>query len=79
MRVRLLLVSLVALGACSDQKAGVFTLYRSSVIGADRVHVATFDARDGASYNRENCEIVRGLMASQPGVAVSYWCSEIRP
>jgi hypothetical protein len=54
-----------------------YTLYRSSatVGGAGmRVHVATFDTKDGATYNRDNCEIAKNLFQKQPGVTVIYWC-----
>jgi hypothetical protein len=51
----------------------VYTLYRSSVLGEDRrCHVATFDADEEQEYNRENCEIARGLFQNQPGVKVRY-------
>ena len=60
----------------ADTSQAVVTLYRSSPLGGDsaRGHVATFDARDGANYNRENCKIAAQLFRSQPGVAVRYWC-----
>lgn len=53
----------------------VYRLYRSSVAIRDaRLHVATFDSEDGDEYNRENCDITRGLFMSQGGVTVDYWC-----
>lgn len=54
-----------------------YTLYRSSatVGGATmRIHVATFDTQDGATYNRDNCEITKDLFQKQSGVTVTYWC-----
>ena len=54
-----------------------YTLYRSSATtdGANmRIHVATFDAADGATYNRDNCEIAKNLFQNQKGVTVTYWC-----
>jgi len=54
-----------------------YTLYRSSatVAGAGmRIHIATFDSKDGANYNRDNCEITKNLFQKQPGVTVTYWC-----
>lgn len=42
----------------------VFTLYRSSALkGGEtlRIHVATFDTRDGEKYNQESCEIAKSL------------------
>ena len=59
--------------------AGTYTLYRNSVLDPlARIHVATFDADESASYNRENCEIARNLFSSQPGVTVLYWCEQYR-
>jgi hypothetical protein len=72
----------IALIGCND--TGVYTLYRSSptieTISGEgaRIHVATFDAADGADYNRENCEAARSLFVSQPGVVVRYWCERGR-
>lgn len=53
---------------------GVYTLYRDSVLPGERIHVATFDAAHGETYNRENCDTARRLFAGQPGVVVRYWC-----
>ncbi len=48
--------------------------------------IATFDAPEGATYNRENCEIARVLFQEQPGVnelamagsrIVRYFCHEV--
>jgi hypothetical protein len=55
----------------------VYTLYRSSATAGGktlRIHVATFDAVDGATYNQGNCEIAKTLFKAQPGVTVEYWC-----
>ena len=55
----------------------VYALYRSSVLGEDqRYHVGTFDADEKEDYNRENCEIAKGLFQKQPGVKVRYWCEK---
>jgi hypothetical protein len=57
------------------------TLYRNSVTsngGTMRIHVATFDANDGYTYNQENCELVRELLQSQNGVRTSFWCERGR-
>lgn len=39
-----------------------------------RIHIATFDAIEGATYNRDNCEISKTLFQGQSGVTVTYWC-----
>lgn len=56
-----------------------FTLYRSSALRDGqtwRLHVATFDARDGKDYNQDNCEVARELFQKQPDVTVHYWCEK---
>lgn len=66
----------VALGSCGSEPTDmdVYTLYRTPLAGNEMIHVATFDASDGQAYNEENCQIVAGLMGSQPGVTVAYVC-----
>lgn len=72
------ILSLVALTACGPEDT-TYTLYRNSVgFGTERVHVATFDALDGADYNRDNCNIASRLFAAQPFVQVRYWCEKGR-
>lgn len=73
---RLCLVLAAGLGACGPQPddRAVYTLYRSPVVGSHHIHVATFDARDGEAYNKQNCAIVAGLMQGQAGVSVQYYC-----
>jgi len=56
-----------------------YVLYRSSVVGVERIHIATFDADEGEGYNGANCEIARDLFQKQPGVKVRYWCEAERP
>lgn len=75
----LLLVSTSALTdeAVRATPESVYTLYRSSATtgGAKmRIHVATFDATEGPTYNRDNCGIARTLFQGQAGVTVTYWC-----
>lgn len=41
-----------------------------------RIHVATFDASEGASYNAENCEVARRLFQGQPGVTARFQCEK---
>lgn len=66
--------------AALAQTSRSYTLYRSSVtIGsirgeAARVHIASFDTKEGEAYNKENCETAAGLFQRQPGVVVKYWC-----
>ena len=56
-------------------KSDSFTLYRNSPTDrTTRIHIATFDAKDGEKYNAGNCDIAAGLFAQQAGVTVRYWC-----
>lgn len=73
-----LCLSLVLAVSCNDD-GDQYTLYRSSITDARmRVHVASFDSLDGASYNSENCQIAAALFGAQPGVQVRYWCEKGR-
>ena len=85
--MRAILLLLAAALACSsavaecssavaecDKPQGTFKLYRGSVQAGERIHVATFDAIHGETYNRDNCDTARKLFESQPGVIVRYWC-----
>ena len=66
----------VACSSCTDS-SGAYTLYRSSVIKENaRIHVATFDSSDGPEYNRDNCEVARGLFQNQDGVKTKFWCEK---
>jgi hypothetical protein len=68
-------IALVALLAGCVEGQDAYTLYRSSALDRNmRIHMATFDAEDGADYNRENCQIAADLFEAQPGVTVAYWC-----
>src|SRR3954451_24820841 len=65
--------------AACDQFDTSYTLYRDSMaLEKARIHVASFDAADGAEYNAENCRVAQDLFASQPGVKVRYWCEKGR-
>ena len=75
---RYCLVLALAMAACKPADDSVYTLYRGSVTGPMRIHVATFDSVDGEDYNRENCDIARSLFQAQPGVIVKYWCEKGR-
>ena len=63
-------------GASYAAPAGdAYTLYRNSALDSKGLlHVATFDAEDGAAYNRENCDQARKLFQAQPGVKTKFWC-----
>lgn len=71
------LIAAVLPAACSLTGEASSTLYRSSILDAGaRIHVASFDARDGDTYNRENCQTAADLFSKQPGVRVRYWCEK---
>ena len=76
MRKPVAAIFLLVLTSCSDLLGdGAYTLYRNSVLdGAMRIHIATFDSKDGSEYNRQNCDIAAALFREQPGVTVNYWC-----
>jgi hypothetical protein len=77
MRVSVVLLAALILSGCGDNSA--YTLYRNSPAFPDmRIHVATFDAADGDSYNGENCRIASELFSKQPGVTTRYWCEKGR-
>lgn len=77
MKRRMAAALLIAAQAAGCAHDGTFTLYRSSVLDQSaRVHVSTFDAADGADYNRENCELASQLFQAQPGVMVRFWCEQ---
>ena len=79
-------VSVIALAAvmwgCSPSDASddrTYTLYRNSVTDPNmRIHIATFDANEKDTYNRENCEIAAKLFGSQPGVKTRFFCEKGR-
>ncbi|TGT36207.1 hypothetical protein [Mesorhizobium sp. M8A.F.Ca.ET.165.01.1.1] len=79
-RTLLAVLSFAALAGCDDIAGSdtAYTLYRSSVTGPMRIHIATFDAAQKAEYNDENCRIAAGLFQAQPGVLVRYWCEKGR-
>ena len=77
-RLGMLILAAVAMQLAWAQAApdaAIYTLYRNSVTNAAlRLHVATFDALDGAAYNRQNCAQAQQLFAAQQGVNVAFWC-----
>ena len=76
MQIRGCVVALPLLLAASNAYADdVYTLYRSSLLeGISRIHVATFDTRDGDAYNHEDCELAANLFQAQLGVKTRFWC-----
>ena len=81
-RLGMLILAAVAMQLAWAQAApdaAIYTLYRNSVTNAAlRLHVATFDALDGAAYNRQNCAQAQQLFAAQQGVRVAFWCESGR-
>lgn len=79
--VTVVLVVLFGVTSCVSllPSAEVYTLYRNSAIDESaKYHVATFDASDGADYNKENCEIAARLFQTQPFVTTRFWCEQGR-
>ncbi len=68
--------AMLALAAAHASAAETtYTLYRNSVLdNAARIHVGSFDAAEGATYNRDNCALVADLMQRQPGTKTRFWC-----
>jgi hypothetical protein len=68
-------IAILFISGCSDNST--YTLYRNSVINeAMRIHVASFDTKDGNDYNSGNCQIAQELFQNQDGVTVKYWCEK---
>jgi hypothetical protein len=68
---------LLTVPASAQSDNDIRTLYRSSVLDASmRIHVATFDSVDGASYNAENCNLAADLFQQQEGVKARFWCEK---
>lgn len=72
-----LMGALVGLIGCNVDN-DTFTLYRSSPVGSERVHVASFDTKDGNDYNEANCRLAGDLFQQQPLVKVRFWCEKGR-
>ena len=64
--------------ACGDSSS-TFTLYRNGMVNDSlRIHVATFDAKDGPESNHDTCEQARELFQVQPSTRSRYWCEKGR-
>jgi hypothetical protein len=70
--------TITALWGCSNPMGSeVFTLYRNSLVDENmRIHVATFDSKDGKEYNNGNCQQAQLLFQGQPDVKTKFWCEE---
>ena len=82
-RISVFIVAVISMFGCSGDfprrvpDDRVYTLYRNSVIDpAARIHIATFDADEAEHYNQENCDVARGLFASQAGVTTQFHCEK---
>ena len=64
--------------ACSSSNNGeIFTLYRNSLTDSNmRIHVATFDSKDGETYNKGNCDQAQLYFQNQPEVNTKFWCEK---
>ncbi|TRC98420.1 hypothetical protein FJV76_25010 [Mesorhizobium sp. WSM4303] len=74
------LAASACLAGCSAEAddGSTYTLYRGSLTGEMRIHVATFNATESEAYNHENCQIAADLFQAQPGVLVRSWCEKGR-
>ncbi len=61
--------------ACSQSDS--YTLYRNSIADEfERIHVASFNTKEGEKYNQENCDIAKDLFQKQDGVKTKFWCEK---
>ena len=74
MKKMIILISLF-LQACSESSS--YTLYRNSIADEfERIHIASFNAKEGEKYNQENCDIAKDLFQKQEGVLTKFWCEK---
>ena len=72
---KVVLFLVVALVGCDSNDN--YILYRNSVTDETmRLHVASFDASEGHSYNMGNCQIAQELFQKQDGVKTKFWCEK---
>ena len=68
------------LAGCDDRRSDIYTLYRDSIAGNLRIHMATFDADDQGNYNEKNCHDIADLInksnVGPEGIVVRYWCEK---
>jgi hypothetical protein len=75
--VSLCLALLIFIWSLWEWPSASYTLYRNSVLDTTmRIHIATFDTKDGGEYNLDNCNIAKDLFQNQQGVKVRYWCEK---
>jgi hypothetical protein len=71
----ILIFSLLLLSGCSQSES--YTLYRNSIADEfERIHVASFNAKEDEKYNQENCDIAKELFQKQDGVKTKFWCEK---
>jgi hypothetical protein len=74
---KLVITCLLFLSACSQSDTKTYTLYRNSIANEfERIHVATFNAKEDEKYNQENCEIAKNLFQKQKGILTKFWCEK---
>ena len=78
----LYVVVLMLIAGCKNDQA-IYTLYRDGLSANNRIHIATFDAKEKGfeptifgEYNQGNCELVRTLLQNQPNVMFHFWCEK---
>ena len=70
-------LSVTQIGLFGDHNT--YSLYRTDPMNPDmRIHVATFDSKDGEEVNKMNCMIAAEVIAKQPGQAARHWCEKAR-
>jgi len=68
---------LLFINSCTDNGSDPYTLYRNSVLDkSSRIHIATFDSKEGNGYNMANCNIAQDLFQNQPFVETRFWCEK---
>ena len=73
------LVVLLTTALACDSDKNTYTLYRNGeATDTVRAHVATFDAKEDAEYNRDNCEQARELFQLHPAARSRFWCEQGR-